>query len=268
MGLLAVDVNQLGIVVTSDSQKVDLYVDDYRVHTVGHTNESPIVRTAVNGFSGWSGSVGTAVIGGKSARDWLKDAVAVRSAMTVGALCESLSAELTASWPSPAETHLSIFVAGYEGDEPRFWFVSNGDVPSSKMLSIPSVFVAVNDLDDHWLPANAAPGESKSDAIARVQPLFRRGVLAAAHLFDIFTEAVGATIRVGHPQIPPLDSLERYAAYTKFRFEFAKRMYDPKYGIGTDPYPPIAGNIHVFSIDPTGTARDHNKHVGQSTVVA
>lgn len=70
-----------------------------------------------------------------------------------------------------------------------------------------------------------------------------------------------------HEQIPPIDTLERYAAYTKFRFEFTKRMYDPKYGIGIDPHPPIAGVIHVCSVDPSGTARDHSKHVSQSRVI-
>lgn len=267
MGLLTVDVTSLGIVMTSDSQKVDLYVDHYRVHTSGTKNESPIVRVRINGFSGWAGSVGTVVIGGKSARDWLKDAVGSRSAMTLAELCESLAAALTGCWASPAETHLSVFIAGYEGIEPRFWFISNGDIPHPAMAAVPSDFVAVNDLDEHWLPEHAALGEASSAAIARVQPLFRRGVLAAANLFDTFAKAVGDTIAAGHEEIPAIDSLERYAAFTKFRFEFAKRMYDPKYGIGTHPHPPIAGTIHVVSVDPSGTARDHDKHVFQSSIV-
>lgn len=71
-----------------------------------------------------------------------------------------------------------------------------------------------------------------------------------------------------HPQIALLDTLERYAAYVKFRFEFTKRMYDPKYGIGVDPHPPVFGTIHVYSVDPAGVPRDHFKHVGQSRVIA
>lgn len=189
------DVNPLGVVMTSDSQKVDLHLDHFRVRSAGVKNESPIVRLRANGFSGWAGSVGTAVIAGKSAREWLDQHATSRSAITLRQLCEGLAGELTRSWPSPAETHLSVFIAGYEEGEPRFWFVSNGDVPHQGMPAIPSTFVAVNDLDEHWLPQNAGAGEAKSDAIARVMPLFRRGVLAAANLFDNFDKALGATIR-------------------------------------------------------------------------
>jgi hypothetical protein len=208
-----------------------------------------IVRAKFDGFSGWAGSVGTAEIDGKSARNWLKDAVAARTTLTVHAACESLAGALTAAWKSVDPTHLSVFVAGFEATEPRFWVVSNGDVPDG-VTAIPPTFEALNDLDEQWFPQNRLPGETKAHAIARVSPVFRRGVLRAATIFDVFTEAIVKIVAAGHPEIPPLDSLERYAAYALFRIEFTKRVYDWRKGIGVDPHPPIARTIYVVSVDP------------------
>jgi hypothetical protein len=109
---------------------------------------------------------------------------------------------------------------------------------------------------------NALPGETQEALIARTQPSFRRGVLAAADIFDNFTKVVVEVMREpGHFQMPPLDTLDRYAAYARFRFEFTKRMYDTKYGIAAHPHPPVAGAINVFSVDPSGILRIHGKHL-------
>jgi len=78
---------------------------------------------------------------------------------------------------------------------------------------------------------------------------------------------LGSTLLEGHPEIRPLDTLERYAAYVRFRFEFTKRIYDPKYGIGVSKRPPIAGAIHVYSVNPDGVARIHGKHLKDERIV-
>jgi hypothetical protein len=268
VGLLTVDVNPFGVVMTSDSQPVDIFARHVSVHMQGAKVGSHIVRARARGFNGLAGYVGTEIIERRPARQWLQDAVVARSALTLSELCEELAAALTEIWTGEGmATHLSIFVAGYEGEEPCFWFISNGEVDAST-TSIPVVFEAVDDLGGRYHEVNARPGETRRELVARTQPSFRRGVLAAARIFDGFTALVVQTIQDGHPQIPPVQSLDRYAAYAKFRFEFAKRMYDPKYGVGTDPHPPVAGTIHVYSVDSSGTTRVHGKHVNDARIVA
>jgi hypothetical protein len=254
--------------MTSDSQPVDLFAGHFGVRVDMRPRvENHLVPVRLPAFTGVAGYVGTEMISGEVIRQWLQAAIREQPDTTLATLCDELALSLTEIWHAEnLKTHLSIFLAGYEGDEARFWFISNGDVPDASTTEIPRVFNAVNDLDEHFVPNNAAEGETKADVLAQRGPSFRRGVLAAAAIFDLFTDAVSQTIRQGHPQIPPIDSLERFAAYAKFRFEFTKRVYDVKYGLGTDPVPPIGGVIHVVSVDPSGTIRVHGKHVTDTRV--
>lgn len=267
MGLLTVDVTPLGVVVAGDSQPVDMFAQHLAIHVQGMKQRDPIVPAYARDFTGFAGFVGTERVAGSVTSEWLREAFRSHYATNLGDLCGKLAADLTEQWAS-LETHLSVFVAGYENGEPRFWYISNGDVPDPSTTHVPLAFEPVNDLGTAY-EADSSSGETLGDFVARKQPSYRRGVLAAAAIFDRFTALVGETMRdPGHPQIALLDSLERYAAYVKFRFEFTKRMYDPKYGIGIDSYPPVFGTIHVYSVDPGGIPRDHAKHVGQSTVIA
>lgn len=135
------------------------------------------------------------------------------------------------------------------------------------MTAVPRTFEPVNDLGCAYERARASTGETFEQFVER-NWRYRRGILAAAAIFDQFTDVVAKTMQdPGHPEITHLDSLERYAAYVKFRFEFTKRMYEPQYGIGVDPHPPVAGTIHVLSVDPTGVARKYGKLLGQSRVM-
>jgi hypothetical protein len=268
VGLLTVDVNPLGVVIASDSQPVALYADRVELPASGARVRSPILRTTLEGFSGFMGYVGTEQLDGKAAREWLHNALQQRAGARLSDLSSELAEVLTQIWTTEGiATHLSLFVAGYERDEPRFWFISNGEVPDGSSSTVSSRFEAVDDLDSRFIQVNARPGESTQEVVARLQPSFRRGVLSAAAIFDSFTALISRTIQQGHPQIPPIDALDRYAAYARFRFEFTKRMYDPKYGMGVDPHPPVAGTIHVFSVDPAGTARAHGKHLKDARVV-
>jgi hypothetical protein len=66
------------------------------------------------------------------------------------------------------ETHLTIFVAGYEAGEPCFRYISNGDVPDGTTDSIPGTFEAVNDLGISF-EADAERDETLTDFVARTQ---------------------------------------------------------------------------------------------------
>lgn len=228
---------------------------------------NPIVPVRLSNFTGFAGSVGTELIRGERTRDWLTKALAARSSMNLSVFCEDLALELTRIWQDDAAvTHLSVFVAGYCGGTPAFWFVSNGEPPDGSSSTLPVAFDAVNDLGGRFAEVNAQQGETQADLIARTQPSFRRGALEATLLFDGFTRLIAETM--GSGQVPPIDSLARYAAYVRFRFEFTKRMYDPSYGIGADElHRPVDGTIHVCSVSRAGDRLVYGKHLGQEREV-
>lgn len=253
--------------MTCDSQPVTLFADRFSIPASRTNVGTHIVWARFSDFVGLVGYVGTETVNGLPTRQWLKHAIAERSSSPLPDFCRSLAGELTEVWTSYSfDTHLSIFVAGYEHSAPRYWFVSNGEQPDSPSSVIPRTFDAVNDLDDRFRRVNALRGESQAELIARTTPSFRRGVLAAANIFDGYTKLVAKTLAEGHSQFAPIDNLERYAAYTRFRFEFTVRMYEPKKGIAIDNNPPVAGPIHVFSVDPSGTIREHGKELGKCRI--
>ena len=262
MGLLTVDVTPYGIVMTGDSQPIDLGGSTWWVNSTATRNRNPVVPLTLSTFRGLVGYVGTEQIDGKPTRQWLEGALAANRAAALSELCTELARALTTIWTNNAvETLLSIFIAGYEGSEPRFWWVSNGEPP---METVPSTFAAVDDLDGHWFPQHAKAGEkTASELVAKTAPSFRRGVLEAAVIFDCFRDLVDSLILGGLiGQIPTLD---HFVAYARFRFELAKRIYDPRYGFITADRPAIVGNtIHAYSVDPTGIVNEHGKHLGQA----
>lgn len=254
--------------MTSDSQPVDIYPQRVEMPANRALFENHLLPASLRGFNGVAGYVGTIGIEDGSTRNWLDRALAAHAALSLDQTCHGMAEELTAIWSEEhLDTHLSIFVAGYEDGEARYWYVSNGGFPTGD-VEFPRTFDAIDDLDCVWVQRNAQPGESKDQLVARTYPSFRRGVLSAASIFDSFTAVVRETLRAGHPQFQPLDSLDRFAAYTRFRFEFTKRMYDPKYGMGIDPHPPVRGDIRVISVAPTGVCREHAKHVTQVNSLA
>jgi hypothetical protein len=254
-------------VIAGDSQPVNVFAQHHVFHTQGKKTRDPVVPFYAHEFIGFAAYVGTESIGGRATGDWLRHTLKPHYASPLSDNCAFLASTLTEAWAA-SDTHLSIFVAGYERTEPRFWFVSNGDVPDPATTAIPRAFGPVDDLGGAYLRGRRDPAETLDAFVARLQPSYRRGVLAAADIFDKFTTLVGEVMNnPGHPQVALLDTLERYAAYVKFRFEFTKRVYDPEYGIGVDPHRPVDGDIHVYSVDPSGVRRVHGKHVGQSREV-
>jgi hypothetical protein len=253
--------------MTSDSQPVDIYPQRIDMPADRAHLENHIVPVSLRGFNGFASYVGTININEGSTRNWLQRELAVRNTLSLDVACRELAGELTSIWSAQLlDMWLSIFLAGYEDGESRYWYVSNGGFPTGE-AEFPRAFAAVDDLDGVWLPRTAQPGESKDQLLARAHPSFRRGVLSAASIFDSYTAVVEYTMRAGHLEFQPFDSLDRFAAYTRFRFEFTKRMYDPKYGIGIDSHPPVRGEIRVVSIDPTGVRRVHGKHLRQVTIL-
>lgn len=266
MGLSTVDVTPAGIVLTSDSQPVDIYPNRIDLPADRAHLENHVFPVSLRGFTGFASYVGTININEGSTRNWLERKVGLCKTMSLGVVCRELADELTAIWNSQLlHTWLSIFIAGYEDGESRYWFVSNGGFPTGE-AQFPRGFDAVDDLDGVWVPRTAQPGESKEELLTRAHPSFRRGVLSAASIFDSYTSVVEQTMQ-GQLQFQPFTSLDRFAAYTRFRFEFTKRMYDPKYGISVDEHPPVRGDIRVVSVDPTGIRREHGKHFRQVTVL-
>jgi hypothetical protein len=250
-------------VVAGDSQPVDIFAQHHVLQTQGKKTRDPVVPFYAHDFTGFAAYVGTERIGNRATGDWLRHTLEPHYASPLSANCELLASTLTGAWTA-SDTHLSVFVAGYEQTEPRFWFISNGDVPDPATIAIPRTFVPVDDLGGAFR-RDHHEAEALDAFVARLHPSYRRGVLAAADIFDKFTKLVGDVMtNPGHPEVALLDTLERYAAYVKFRFEFTKRVYDPEYGLGVAPHRAVDGDIHVYSIDPSGVRRVHGKHVGQS----
>lgn len=266
IGLISVDVTPLGVVIAGDSQPVDISAQHHVLQTQGKKTRNPVVPFYAHEFTGFAAHVGTERIGGRATGDWLRHTLKPHYASPLSDSCELLASTLTEAWTA-SDTHLSVFVAGYEQTEPRFWFISNGDVPDPTTTAIPRTFEPVDDLGGAYRKDHR-DAETLDAFVARLQPSYRRGILAAADIFDKFTALVGDVMsNPGHPEVALLDTLERYAAYVKFRFEFTKRVYDPEYGLSVAPHRAVDGDIHVYSVDPFGTPRVHGKHVGQSRVL-
>jgi hypothetical protein len=255
-----------GIVMASDSLPVTLHAQGWEIPPHGNRTRDPILPVDASGFVGFAGFVGTEVIAGVPAREWLRGALRRHSSGSLATVCEGLAGDLTSVWEAqPVATHLSVFVAGNDAGLPAFWYVSNGDVPTGSATSLPTRFEAVNDLGGKHAATKATPSETIGAWVARVPPTFRRGVLSAADIFDRFGDLVAQVIaEPEHSQVPPFDTLDRFARYVMFRFEFTKRLYDPKKGIGVPERPaPVQGRIHVYSVDPAGVRLQYGKNATQ-----
>jgi hypothetical protein len=251
-------------VIAGDSQPVDIFAQHHVLQTQGKKTRDPVIPFYAHDFTGFAAYVGTERIDSRPTGDWLKHTLKPHYASPLSDNCKLLASTLTEAWTA-SDTHLSVFVAGYEQMEPRFWFISNGDVPDPATTAIPRSFEPVDDLGGAYRRDQRDATETLDAFVARSGPSYRRGVLAAADIFDKFTALVADVMKdPGHPEVALLDTLERYAAYVKFRFEFTKRVYDPEYGLGITPHRAVDGDIHVYSVDPSGRRRVHWKHVGQS----
>ncbi len=270
MALLAVDVSAHGVVMSADSQPVEIRGGENRVvATRGRQKRNPIVIRCGGGFVGVVGFVGTEELEGVATREWLQAFSDVRPGDEVQAFCDGLAAALTDVWRRDQRASvLEILVAGEVAGDVQFWYVRNSDglIDATWKHHPPSEqFASVNDLDTNYVPNHAASGEPKDDLLERMMFSFRQGVLLpAAPVFDAYAQLLD-TIYAGNVEgFAPLASLDDVGHYARVRMEFLKRLCTAKYGIHGENVPtPIAGDVHVVGVGRDGAVREYRKNRNQ-----
>lgn len=269
MGLLALDVSQFGVVMSADSQPVELVDGAYRVlNSDGQLRAKPIIVRRGGGFVGLIGFVGRPRIDGMPTRSWLERASRQHASEGLATFCQSLARELSRQWHRQRlSSGLWIFVSGIDGAEIRFWYVNNIDGMDSRTgtySNIGRTFKAVDDLDANYIPPLLAPGVTKHDVLRQRMFFFRNGVLRpSAFVFDAFGQVMSAIYVQQIPGFSPIRSLDDLAYFDRQRIEFVKRLYSTKHGISTAARSGIAGDVHVVGVTLTGNIQEYGKHRGQ-----
>jgi hypothetical protein len=263
MGLLALDVSRFGVVMSADSQPIDLLDRRFRVLR-GHPQIRPIIIRRAAGFAGFIGYVGRSSIGGRSTREWLERFSANHSADPLGGFCPKLAASLTDEWRRHRlRSGLIIFVSGVEGSEVRFWFIHNtrGLHPDGSYIQPGVTFGATNDFDDNYVAPALAPGQTKEQLLRTRLWFFRNGALVPSSLvFDKFAEIMQTIYVHGIRGFSPIASLDDLGYYDRQRMEFTKRLCTKKYGISSLNPSPLGGEVHVLGVTRTGVIREYPKH--------
>jgi hypothetical protein len=181
MGILAVDVTTFGVVMSADSQRVEIVGGENRVQVSGERSRLSIVERFGGGFVGLVGFAGTEEVEGKPTSDWLRRFLAAHPDDDVEALCHGLAADLTRAWnDNELASILEILVAGEVSGDVQFWYVRNSDglVDANWKHHPPRpAFHAENDLDKNYVAPNLQPGETKDELLGRTMFSFRQGVV-------------------------------------------------------------------------------------------
>ncbi len=266
MALLALDVSTHGIVMSADSQPVEIRGGENRVVAkTGRQTRNPIVLRAAGGFVGLVGFAGTEQLEGIATREWLQAFSDSHPHDDIKAFCDGLAAALTDMWRrDQLASVLEILVAGNVESDVQFWYVRNSDglIDATWKHHPPSEgFAAVNDLDRNYVPKHALPGESKNDMLERMMLSIRQGVLLpAAPVFDAYAQLLGAIYAGNVEGFAPLASIDDVGHYARVRMEFLKRLCTSKYGIYDENVPTlIAGDVHVFGVGRDGAVREYRK---------
>ncbi|MDQ3401303.1 MAG: hypothetical protein M3470_09895 [Chloroflexota bacterium] len=266
MGLLAVDVSAFGVVMSADSQPVELLDGQTRVLAQAgqRRTRNPILIRDGGGFIGLTGFVGTELIGPKTTRDWLNTFGTHHANESLAEYAGALGKALTEEWKRHGlSSILEILISGVEGGDVRFWFVRNSQglhdhdwtyrPPSSE-------FQVVNDLDDNYMPRDLQPGQTKEQLLQARLYSFRQGVLLpAAPVFDAFTTILGVIYGHGVDGFEPVVSLDDLAYFARQRMEFVKRLYSDRHGIYKKSPAPLGGDVHVFGVGLDGEIRHYPK---------
>lgn len=265
VGLLAVDITAFGIVMSADSQRVQILGGENEVQVVpGQRSRNPMVIRMAGGFVGLVGFVGTETIEGTETAEWLRSFSATWPADGVGVFCERLADSLGEAWRRTGlRSVLEILVAGEQSGDVQFWYVrnSNGLRDDWKHERPMDAFHAENDLDKNYIPRDREPGGTKEDVLRTRMYSFRQGVLLpAAPVFDAFT-AVMSEIYVQRVEgFSPLATLDDVGHFARVRMEFLKRLCTAKYGIyARDTPSPVGGVIHVCGVARDGGIREYGK---------
>jgi hypothetical protein len=273
VGILALDVSRFGIVMSADSQPVELLDGRNRVARTRLLSRNPILVRRGGGFAGLVAFVGRERIAGKPTREWLHAFSAQHPDESLMAFCTALADELSRRWRRQRlRSGLWVFVSGFEGSEVRFWYVSNveGVNPSDGTYKKPGpTFTAVDDLDKNYLAPELNQGRTKAQSLRLRMYQFRNGVIRpTALIFDIFNEIMQRIYEQRIPGFTPIRSITDLAYYDRQRMEFAKRLHSPKHGMASKASSPgIAGEVHVMAVAPRGVIRHYPKIRGQERLV-
>lgn len=271
MGLLACDITRAGIVMSSDSQ--DVLLTEGRCDPIGeggHRQKDKIIRVKAESFSALVGYVGTEQIGSTATRAWLERFIKARlDTAGLAAFSNELGHALSEAWEAEKlDSCLWVFVAGYEGGEPFFWYVVNatGFDEFGRYTGISRAFRVVNDLDDNYLPEYTAHGLTKTQVLDdRSFQFYNGAIFPGSFIFRSFDEMIGEIARIGPPGFPRAFTLERYAFVVRQRMEFLKRLYSPKHGIHSpDAVPLVEGKVYVYALALDGTFTEAPKQLGQA----
>ena len=266
VGFLALDVSRFGVVMSADSQVVELLDGRNRVVRPGPglRNNNPIIPRRGGGFTGLIGYVGREGIEGLRTRSWLERFSQQHPGESLPDFCRALADALSRQWRRQRlKSALWIFVSGVEGREIRFWYITNVDGldPQKGTYTNPrTTFTVVDDLDINYIQRDLAPGQTKEQLLQTRMYVFRNGVLKpTALMFDSFSAIVQALYVQNIPGFPPIRSLDDLAYVDRQRMEFAKRLHSRKHGIAKAPLAAVDGEVHVFGVTRAGVVRQYPK---------
>ena len=267
MGLLTVDVTGLGVVMTSDTQPVELVEGSVRVLLLtDSTKVKKIIERHAGGFDGVVGYVGTEKIGNATVRSFIERTSSRTPNLPLGEFCRQLGCDLSMAWrEKDMRTCLWVFVAGVENSDPQFWYIVNGELgPAGFYVNIAHGFRAVNDLDVNVVPKSAVElgVATKAEVLARTTFFFRNGaIVPAAKVLDDFMPLVQNLYLGGYPGFPPVETIDAYASMVRVRQEFVKRLFDKPKGVWRgEGRGPVGDDVDVYSVDLAGQVRPHHKH--------
>jgi hypothetical protein len=266
VGVLTVDLTAFGVVMSADSNPIELLDGETRLgaHPGRWHTRNPILTREAGGFSGMIGFVGTEEISTRSTRDWLTAFDARHPDESLADYADALAEELTDEWDRLGlRSVLEIMIAGVEHGEIRFWVVRNSDgLNEDGTYRAPKAsFEAVDDLDGNYVPQDAAPGQSKEDLLNTRLYSFRLGaLLPAAGIFDAFRDILQTLFANRIEGFAPMKSLGDLGHFARHRLEFVKRLYSKKHGIYREAAAPIGGKIHVVGVGRDGVIRKFSKH--------
>jgi hypothetical protein len=264
VGLLAVDLSAHGVVMSADSQPVEILGGQNRVLAAkGRRNRNSIVIRVGGGFVGLLGFAGTEETEGMETARWLERFSATWPDDDVGTFCHRLAETLTEVWQRDGlHSVLEILLSGEVEGDAQFWFVRNSSGLTNGRHNAPApTFATENDLDDNYIPRDARPGETKDHVLARQTYSFFQGVLLpASPVFQGFGELLQALWLGQVEGFAPHASIDDVGQFARVRMEFLKRLCSEKHGIYSEKVPtPVAGQVHVYGVGRDGRICQYRK---------
>jgi hypothetical protein len=177
MGLLTADVTPLGVVISGDSQPVELRESAYAVEPATGQHRRPCLTAyGGEGFTAAVGFVGTEQIAGRRTIEWLKDFFASNPGLSLDSFCDRAVEALSAEWERVGcETVLWLFICGATSDHhPFFRAIRNCGPDMDENLLYTQVgpsFVWHDDLANH-LSTYGEEGETDFETLTRALALF------------------------------------------------------------------------------------------------